>query len=171
MGVSGQRDAPAALYPRGKDPGTHCTGDWVGPRAGLDTEDRGKILCPCRGSNPDRPVVLPVVRHYTAWANPAPLKAQWLLYVPAALHAVTVHLSVSCDVWIYSDYFCKERQKRVSEKTAYVQKWTIWEIGCPYQHLKDWTVLDSFLHQCIHICCNTGISSSYVGGLLLYKKN
>jgi hypothetical protein len=35
-------------------------------------EDRGKILCPCRGSNPDRPVVQPVVRHYTAWANPAP---------------------------------------------------------------------------------------------------
>jgi hypothetical protein len=33
----------------------------VGPRAGLDTEVRGKILCPCRGSNPDRPVVQPVV--------------------------------------------------------------------------------------------------------------
>jgi hypothetical protein len=31
-----------------------------------------KILCPSRGSNPDRPVVQPVVRHYTAWANPAP---------------------------------------------------------------------------------------------------
>jgi hypothetical protein len=28
----------------------------VDPRAGLDTEARGKILCPCRGSNPDRPV-------------------------------------------------------------------------------------------------------------------
>jgi hypothetical protein len=27
----------------------------VGRRAGLDTEARGKILCPCRGSNPDRP--------------------------------------------------------------------------------------------------------------------
>jgi hypothetical protein len=26
----------------------------VGPRAGLETEVRGKILCPCRGSNPDR---------------------------------------------------------------------------------------------------------------------
>jgi hypothetical protein len=26
----------------------------VGPRAGLDTEVRGKILCPCRGSNLDR---------------------------------------------------------------------------------------------------------------------
>jgi hypothetical protein len=71
MGVSGQRHAPAALYPRGTDPGTHCTGGWVGPRAGLDTEVRGKILCPRRWSNPDRPVVQPVVRHYTAWATPA----------------------------------------------------------------------------------------------------
>jgi hypothetical protein len=32
----GQRDAPAALYPR-KRPGTHCAGSWVGPRAGLDS--------------------------------------------------------------------------------------------------------------------------------------
>ena len=31
----GQRHAPAALYPRER-PGSHCTGDWVGPRAGLD---------------------------------------------------------------------------------------------------------------------------------------
>jgi hypothetical protein len=72
MEVSGQRHAPAALYPRGKDPGTHCTGGWVGPRAGLNTEVRGKILCPFRGSNPDRPVVQPVIRHHTDWANPAP---------------------------------------------------------------------------------------------------
>jgi hypothetical protein len=56
MGVSGQRHAPAALYPRGKEPGSHFTGGWVGPRAGPDTEDRGKILCPCRGSNLHRPV-------------------------------------------------------------------------------------------------------------------
>jgi hypothetical protein len=55
--------------PEERTPGTHCTGGWVGPRAGLDTEARGKILCPCRGSNPDRPVVQPVVRHYTAWAT------------------------------------------------------------------------------------------------------
>jgi hypothetical protein len=65
MGVSGQRHAPAALYPRGKDPGTHCTGGWVGPRAGLDTEVRGKN----QGSNPNRPVVQPVARHYTNWAT------------------------------------------------------------------------------------------------------
>jgi hypothetical protein len=44
MGVSGQRQAPAALYRRGKDPGAHWIGGWVGPRAGLDTEARGKVL-------------------------------------------------------------------------------------------------------------------------------
>jgi hypothetical protein len=56
MGVNGQHHAPAAFYPRGKYYGTHCTGGWVGPRAGLDAETRRKILCPCRGSNPGRPV-------------------------------------------------------------------------------------------------------------------
>jgi hypothetical protein len=36
--------------PLGKGPpGTHCTGGWVVPRAGLDTEDRGKILSPLPG--------------------------------------------------------------------------------------------------------------------------
>ena len=34
-GLRGQRHAPAALYPWER-PGTHCTGGWVGPRAGLD---------------------------------------------------------------------------------------------------------------------------------------
>jgi hypothetical protein len=55
MGVSRQHHAPAALTPREKTPGTHCTGGWVGPRAGLNAEARRKILCSCRGSNPDRP--------------------------------------------------------------------------------------------------------------------
>jgi hypothetical protein len=74
-GMSGQRHAPAALLPPGKGPpGTHYTGGWVGPRAGLDTEARGKIRCPRRGSNLDRPVVQPLVRHFTAWANPAALE-------------------------------------------------------------------------------------------------
>jgi hypothetical protein len=58
-----------AFTPGERTPGTHCTGGWVGPRAGLVTEVRGKILCLCRGSNTDRPVVQPVVRHYTAWAT------------------------------------------------------------------------------------------------------
>ena len=33
--MRGQRHVPAALYPRERS-GTHCTGGWVGPRAGLD---------------------------------------------------------------------------------------------------------------------------------------
>jgi len=49
-GVSGQQHAPAALYPRERL-GTHFTGEWVGPRAGLD----GRKSRPHRGSIPDRP--------------------------------------------------------------------------------------------------------------------
>jgi hypothetical protein len=55
MGMSGLRHAPAVLYPRVKDPGTHCTGGWMGPRAGLDTEEKSFRLC--QGSKLYRPVV------------------------------------------------------------------------------------------------------------------
>jgi hypothetical protein len=55
--------------PGERTPGTHCTGGCVGPRAGLDTEVRGKFLFLCWGSNLDRPVVQPVVRHYTEWVT------------------------------------------------------------------------------------------------------
>jgi hypothetical protein len=33
----------------------------VDPRAGLDTEARGKILCLRRESNPDRPVIIIII--------------------------------------------------------------------------------------------------------------
>jgi hypothetical protein len=47
-----------AFTPGERTPGTHCTGGWVGPRADLDTEARGKILC---------------ARSQTLyWATPAP---------------------------------------------------------------------------------------------------
>jgi hypothetical protein len=51
--------------PGERTPGTHWIRGWVGPRAGLDAGARRKIR-PCRGSNLDRPIVQPVVRHYTA---------------------------------------------------------------------------------------------------------
>ena len=51
MGVGGHCHAPAALPP-GKRPGTHCTGGWVGPRAGLDG---GGKYRPHQDSVPDRP--------------------------------------------------------------------------------------------------------------------
>jgi hypothetical protein len=47
-----------ALAPGVRTPGTHWAGVWVGPRAGLDTEARGKILSPLPGiepRSPDRP--------------------------------------------------------------------------------------------------------------------
>jgi hypothetical protein len=37
MGVGSQRHAPAVKYP-GNKACNHCTGGWVGPRAGLDSE-------------------------------------------------------------------------------------------------------------------------------------
>jgi len=40
----GQHHAPAALYPRER-PGTHCTGGWVGPRAGLDYSEGTEFKC------------------------------------------------------------------------------------------------------------------------------
>jgi hypothetical protein len=42
---------PRPIYPRER-PGTHCTGDWVGPRAGLDVCEKSR---PHRDSVPDRP--------------------------------------------------------------------------------------------------------------------
>ena len=59
MRVSGQHHAPAALPP-GKRPGTHCIGDWVGYRFGVDR---------CGKSSPrpgfDPWIVQPVDSRYT----------------------------------------------------------------------------------------------------------
>jgi hypothetical protein len=62
MGVSGQRHAPAALYPRERTTGTHCTGGWMDPRADLDTKARREILYPVGNRTP---IVQSVIRHYT----------------------------------------------------------------------------------------------------------
>jgi hypothetical protein len=62
-GGTGRRHARAALYPRGKDPlGTNLTGGWVGLRAGLDTEARGKdFSLSLSGIEPQSSIC----RHYT----------------------------------------------------------------------------------------------------------
>ena len=49
-GVSGQQHAQAAIYPRER-PGTHFTGGWMSPRAGLD----GRKISSQWDSIPDRP--------------------------------------------------------------------------------------------------------------------
>ena len=60
--MGGQRQAPAALPPR-KSPGTHCTGGWVGPRAGLDGCGKSRLL-----PEFDLQTFHPVASRYTDWA-------------------------------------------------------------------------------------------------------
>jgi hypothetical protein len=45
MEVGGQLNASAALPPV-KEPGTHWTGDWVDPKAGLDAAKKKKSRVP-----------------------------------------------------------------------------------------------------------------------------
>jgi hypothetical protein len=49
--------------------GTHWIGSWVGPRAGLDAEERRKSLVP---SGNRTLAVWPAASHYTDWAIPVP---------------------------------------------------------------------------------------------------
>jgi hypothetical protein len=56
---------PRPLYPRER-PGTHCTGDWMGPKAGLDVCEKSR---PPPGFDPR--TVQPVASRYTDWAIPA----------------------------------------------------------------------------------------------------
>jgi hypothetical protein len=70
MGVSGQRHAPAALLPPGKWPAVPIVQEagWA-PEPVWTQRLEDKSFAPPPGSNPDRPVVQPVVRHYTDWAT------------------------------------------------------------------------------------------------------
>ena len=62
-GVRGQRHAPVALYSRER-PGTHCTGNLVGPRAGLDRYGKSR---PPPGFDPR--TVQPVGSRYIDYAS------------------------------------------------------------------------------------------------------
>jgi hypothetical protein len=44
--------------PGERTPGNHCTGGWVDPRAGLDTEAAGKPLSPLPGIEPRSPSII-----------------------------------------------------------------------------------------------------------------
>ena len=62
-GVRGQGHGPAALYRRERH-GTHCTGGWVGPRAGLHRCGKSR---PPPGFNPR--TIQPVASRYTDYAT------------------------------------------------------------------------------------------------------
>ena len=57
---------PWPLYPRERDPSTHRTGGWVGPKAGLDGCGKSR---PPLGSDPQ--TVQAVASRYTDYAIPA----------------------------------------------------------------------------------------------------
>jgi hypothetical protein len=63
-----------------------------GPQSRSGPEARGKILCLCRGSNSDRPVVQPVARHYTDWAS-------WLRLPVLLIRGSSVRLPKLQAVW------------------------------------------------------------------------
>jgi hypothetical protein len=61
--MRGQCHTPAALYPRER-PGTHCTGGWVGPEAGLDRYGKSRLTL---GFDPQ--TIQPVASRYTNYAT------------------------------------------------------------------------------------------------------
>jgi hypothetical protein len=76
--------------------GTHCTGGWVGPRAGLDAEARGKI--PCRGSNPDRPARSQTLFCLSYHDSSFKLQLQSIyIYIPTELPS---YLSIIIDTYL-----------------------------------------------------------------------
>jgi hypothetical protein len=66
MDVSGHRHAPAALYPRGKDPPVPIEQEagWASELVWTQRLEEEYFRL-CRGSNLDGPVVQPAARHYT----------------------------------------------------------------------------------------------------------
>jgi hypothetical protein len=93
--VSGQHHAPAAHYPRERTFGTHWTGGWVGPSAGLDAEARRKILCPCRGSNLSRPIRSQTL-HWLSYSGSDDKAQIPLIFINVILH-----------IFQYGKYFTK----------------------------------------------------------------
>jgi hypothetical protein len=58
---------PGRFTPRGRAPGTHLIGGWVGPRAILDVVVKRKIPSPRQESNPRTPIVQSLAQRYTDW--------------------------------------------------------------------------------------------------------
>jgi hypothetical protein len=108
MGVSGQCHAPAALLPPGKGPPVP-----IGQEAGWAPEPvwtqrlQEKSFAPAGNRTP---VVQPVVRHFTAWANPAPL---WILYFWIYYVGRVTSKLYGSRVWFLSLYARNSQRKSV----------------------------------------------------------
>jgi hypothetical protein len=49
---------PCRLTPGARAPSTHWIGDWVGPRASLDSMKKRKISCSCQRLKPGHPACI-----------------------------------------------------------------------------------------------------------------
>jgi hypothetical protein len=90
-------------------PGTHCTGCWVGPRAGLDTEARGKILSPLPGIEPRSP------------GRPARSQTLYWLSYPAHTCVLSFsysHIAIYICLWKPSRFLSISNSRRAYETTS-----------------------------------------------------
>jgi hypothetical protein len=83
-GVRGQCHAPATLYPRER-PGTHCTGGWEGPRAGLDRSENLASIGNRSPNGPARSQSLYRLRYPAPDPLPAFMQKQYMSHVPSYL--------------------------------------------------------------------------------------
>ena len=83
-GVSGQQHAPAALYHRER-PGTHFTGGWVGPRAGLD----GRKISSPSGFDPGPSN--PWLSRYTDWTTRPTLRTSEIIKFGKTSYSDALH--------------------------------------------------------------------------------
>jgi hypothetical protein len=99
MRMGGQRHGPAALPP-GKNPGTHCIGCWVAPRAGLKW---------CGKSRPHRDSI------------PGPSN-HWRVAIPTELSRPTTTTVLKCDCLIY--VLCLQKNP------MYIRPWLGFKFFC-----------------------------------------
>jgi hypothetical protein len=113
-----------ALLPGKKPPiPTVQEAGWAS-KAGPDTEARGKILFPCRGSNLDRPVVQSVARHYTDWATPVPTHTHTYMYIHIFLCGMYLLCMKRCihDNGITKQITCKKHKRGRNKRQAFQQE-------------------------------------------------
>jgi hypothetical protein len=104
---------PGHFAARERAPGTHWIGDWLGPRAGLDTVVEKKNHSLCRDSNP--PIIRPVVQRYTT-----ELTRLSMLYFSSDLAVKVLHaFFVSSLIWS-SSYLVKNTNDEVPRYVVFL---------------------------------------------------
>jgi hypothetical protein len=91
---------PQPLYPRER-PGTHCTGGWVGLRAGLDAWEKSR---PPPGFDPR--TVQPVASRYTDWTTRPTRSVTQTLTNSVFRFVLSLLKFGKCTAWISNSRMC-----------------------------------------------------------------